>query len=467
MKLYSQALELRTIKSMAVAASSEEQVSDVSVSDSLSISTFLLASTDESFFHYAPSKAAFARLQTISEKRSKIISYEDLIEDPALNEEYRDVLQAAKGKRVRTMEEAVELLDGLDNYRKTRSLYFMAKSILDTLKQPEVDIQQLLDNVTDQLTSTRSRESVTDMMLTVGKDANALDLVDQALSMEDEHLLKTGIKEFDERNGGITSEGVWLLAATTSGGKSVARMNLMKNMYLLNNVSVCTVSLEMNAKKETRRLLSNLTKIPFWKFIKKRLSDEEKATCKKSWRRFSRHGREGGARYSIMCPTRSVSIQQLLLLVKPYKFKVVAIDYISLLEGVDGADQHKVLSAITRECKVFSAENKCLVILLAQLDSDDDRIRYSKGILEHVDNCWIWNYSKPEQRELKTIPVQQKKARDQELFSFDIAERFEVMTIQNMDDPDQEYEQDHGGTSSIAVQKDDPLSEEKVTYDVE
>lgn len=359
------------------------------VTQATMVSSLLLASVDESFFHYEPCKAAYKRLMTVSTKRSRIIAYADLLEDPALNEEYRDILREYNKKPVTTTRAAEDLLEKLDAYRMTRGMYYMAKDILETLKQPEVDVDLLLNETTNKLTKCRSRESMVDMILTVGKDANAggLGLMEQVLNPEEEKLLKTGMKEFDERNGGLPAEGVLLLASTTSGGKSVTRMNLVSNMYKLNKVDVATVSLEMNAVKETRRQASWLTRIPFWKYVKKRLSDEEKAKSMLEWKRFHKFGVKNNCRYSVMCPTHSLSIESLLLLMKPYGFKVLAIDYIGLLEGVDGADQWKMLSAVTRACKIFSAENKCLVILLAQLDSDDDRIRYSKGILEHVDNC--------------------------------------------------------------------------------
>ena len=53
------------------------------------------------------------------------------------------------------------------------------------------------------------------------------------------------------------------------------------------------------------------------------------------------------------------------------------------------------------------------------------------GLLEHADVAWIWNYSKPEQRETKVIPIQQKKVRDGELYNFDLQEEFEIMTVSN------------------------------------
>ncbi len=472
MKLFSQALELRAIKSMAV----NNGGGKLTVTDATMVSALIMASVDETFFHYEPCKAAYKRLMTVSKKRSRIISFTDLLEDPALNEEYRDILREYNKKPVKSTKGAEDLIEKLDEYRMTRAIYFMAKDALEALKQPEVDVHALLDDTTNKLSRARSKESMADMILSIGKDANegGLDLCEAALSPETEVLLKTGMKEFDERNGGLPSEGVLLMASTTSGGKSVTRMNLVSNIYKLNKVDVATVSLEMNAVKETRRQLSFLTRLPFWKFVKKRLTDAEKGDARSAWKKFHRFGVKNDCRYSLLCPTRSLSIQSLLLLMKPYNFKVIAIDYIGLLEGVDGADQWKMLSAVTRECKIFSAENKCLVILLAQLDSDDDRIRYSKGILEHVDNCIIWNYSKQEQKDLKILPMVQKKARDQELFNFDMQEAFEIMTVLNPGENRPSVEQDVGGSSSSHQQSSsssdddvDPLAEDKVTYDVD
>lgn len=387
MKLFSAALELKAIKSIAVGSYSDGE--NVEITPMSLSSSLLLASMDESFFYSEPCKAAFNRIVSVAKKKSKVPSFDDLLEDLALNEEYRDVLRESRKKKkiARSEKQAHDLLDQLDDYRKTRSLYFMAKNVIEQLNEAEVDVNLLMDETTDRITKARSRELMVDAVLTVGANSNADDLAERAMQPDDEPLLKTGFTEYDERNGGLPSEGVMLLASTTSGGKSVTRMNLMTNLYKLNKISVGTVSLEMNAKKETRRLLSRLTGIAFWKFNRRRLNAEETALRRSAWKKFCKFGVKNDCSYSLLCPTRGLTIQQLLMLVKPYGFKAIAIDYISLLEGADGQDQWKVLSSITRECKIFSAENKCLVILLAQLDSEDDRIRYSKGILEHCDNC--------------------------------------------------------------------------------
>lgn len=435
MKLFSQALELKAIRSIAVRNGfQDERTSTALATNVLAMSSSLLLSAiDESFFNYEPCRAAYKRIIKVAEKRSRILDYSDLLEDPALDEEFRDVLREEKKKGVKSLSEANDLLLELDKYRKLRVMYDSAKTIVNRLKDTKVDPEELIDYAAGRISEARSRENLQDKILSIGHDANAFDLIDKVLDPTTELLHKTGYTEFDTRNGGMPSEGVFILAGTTSGGKSVLRMNLCEYMYRHNNLDTLTVSLEMNAEKEARRLSSSISGVPLWKIAKGVLTEEERTKIKRAWKKFHKHGKENNCRYSLFCPTRGLTIQQLLMLIKPFKYRVVALDYVSLLEGVDEKDQWKALSSIVRQCKIFSSENKCLVFVLAQLDNEDDRIRYSKGMLEHADGCWTWNYSKPEQRELHEVPIQQRKARDQELFPFTLKERFDVMRFENPD----------------------------------
>lgn len=418
MKLYSQSLEEIAIRSICDAPNEEVKAS-------------LLASLDESYFQSEPCVAAFNRVFSIAKKRSTILSFTELVEDPALNEEFRDILKESSSKVCKTIKRANSLLEKLRDYRKTRIMYYMAKAILDDLKKPQVEVEDLLNKATVQLTDARSTNGVEKSILTIGHKGNAVDLVDEALSVEDEVFLQTGFADVDERHGGLPSEGVALLAATTSGGKSTVLMNLLMNIYKLNKVSVNNVSLEMNERKLTRRMLSRMTGIPYWKFTKKALNPQERKQAKDAWLKFHRFGEKYECQFGMYCPVHAVSDTQLFTLLRPYGYRVIGLDYVSLLDGVDEDNQARVLSAIVRHAKIFSAETKSLVIILVQLDSVDNRIRYSRGMLEHSDVAWAWNYSKPEVRDTKIIPVQVLKARDQELGTFELEESFEIMTVKN------------------------------------
>ena len=272
MKLFSTTLEQIAIRSIC---SSEEKVA-----------ALLLSSLDTSFFQYEPCKAAFERIRSVAKKRSVILEYTELLEDPTLGEDFRDILREGDVRRCRSAAKAKSLISDLDKYRKARQLYGMSKNVIESLKKDSVDIDALMDEVADVLTIARSREDIAELIHTLGKDGNAIDLADEAMSVEDEVLLKTGYKEVDDKNGGVPSEGVMLLAATTSGGKSTLLMNLLMNMYKINKISVANVSLEMNKNKLTRRMLSRMTRIPYWKYVKKALTKEERIASRKAWRRF-------------------------------------------------------------------------------------------------------------------------------------------------------------------------------------
>lgn len=439
MKLYSPDAELKAIRT--ITTSSEL------------IAALVMSSIDVSFFHYPPCAAAFERLSKLARTKGRIVSYSDLLSDLALHEDFRDLLREAPVARCKSIESAESLIQTLDNFRIARTLYGLSKHIVTTMKGSDVDVHKLLDETTDTLTIARTNDRLAQQVRILGKDANAKDLLAQALSMEDDILFKTGIDKYDNTNGGLPSEGVFIAAATTSGGKSTFLMNLLKNMHQINMIDVCNVSLEMNDKKQTRRLLSHLTQIPLAKFLHKRLTDEDRALAKKMWIRFNKFGKDNSCRYAMLNPDYAVTMQQLLMLLKPYGFKVIGIDYISLLDGIDAKDQWRALGEIVRQAKIFSTANKCLIVLLAQLDSDDDHIRYSKAMLEHADNAWIWNYTKPEQRELKIIPIRQLKARDQELFNFELQEKFEVMTLCNLDTGSD----DGGNPKAAAVDVDEDV----------
>jgi replicative DNA helicase len=446
MKLFSQTAELKAIKSITAGAKMEAvsskilrpgsklELNALNVHSKIDSSSYLLASLDPSYFHYDPCKAAYERIVTIAKKRATILSYTDLLEDLSLNEEFRDILSEYNKRPVASLTEAISLMDTLGKYRKARILYFSAKNILEHLKSNEIDVDMILDETANRITEARTQTLDKDPILTIGKDANALDLIDDALSTEDDLLLKTGFIEFDNRSGGLPAEGVMLIAATTGGGKSTLRMNLLRNMYKLNKIDTITVSFEMNPRKETRRFLSSLSSVPLWKFNNKALTPEDRSNCKDAWKKFHRFGKKYDCRYSIMCPTRGLTIQQVLMLLKPYSFKVICIDYVSLLDGVDEDNQARMLKSIVRECKLFSGSNKCLIILLAQLDEAAGHIRYSRGMLEDADACWQWNYTGAEDRDRNRLPIKQKKARDGELFDFELEENFKCMQVLNTEE---------------------------------
>lgn len=428
--LFEQDLEIRCIKTL--------------IDDSIpeAVRSTLLGSLNKDHFHFQPTLAAFNRIDTLAKKRFEIIDASALVADPVIDEDLRDVLkqQLKKSKGCKSKKQVRSMLEVLERYRKIRAVYGIAKSSFEELEKPDIDIEHLLGEVTEAVARANSNLAEDQFFLHFGKNDTSEDVVEKILNRTKPSRIKTGFIEYDNRNGGFPEEGVVILSATTSGGKSVVAMNLQYNLYMLQNKSTVRVSLEMGDEQETQRLASHITGINFNKFKEARLTIAEKTQVREAFKKFRQHGIDNDIAFTTVSPTVGMTSESTFRMLKPFGYQVVFIDYIGLFEGVDQDAQWRILSATAADAKRFSRQGKkCLVVILAQLDDTSDKLRYSKGIKEHADTMWQWNYSRPEQRELRILPIYVSKDRDGEVFNFELAERFDIMTAENMPDVKLDY----------------------------
>jgi hypothetical protein len=389
------------------------------------------------FFHYPPCEAAFNRIDKIVRKKFNLVDFDDLMEDPALEEDFRDQLKDADVTPSKSKKGMDKLFGNLDTYRKVRALYHAIERANEVLSHEAiVDIDLELDVLSTEIARARRDIGSEQQMMIIGKDHNADDVFERVMNKEREPLYPTGFTDYDKVNGGIPEEGVFLLAATTSGGKSAVLLNILSYFYYKLCLSVFRVSLEMGDDQELTRMISSWSGVPIKKIKMNQMTMQERKRVKRAFRRFKKHGKKNKCQFVSMSPDRGMTAQDVFRMTKPFGFPVVAIDYVGLLEGVDVDNQWQVLNAIIREAKIYSREAKCLVIILAQLDDTSDKLRYAKGMKEHVDVMWKWNYTKPEQRDLRTLPIVVDKARDGELFGFPLEEQLHIMRVRDMDNPD-------------------------------
>lgn len=421
MILYSMSAEIRALKTLCNHRINENE------------RFAMLGMLNKDFFHIEPTLAAFNRLRSIAKAKVELLGWEDLLEDPTIGEDLRDVLEESDDKACKDLKSFKKLYKNLDEFRKARALFNMAKNILEAMEEDSVDVDEVIENASEDFSKVNKNVGNEQVIYSLGKRNNMQELVKRTLYKPTESLYKTGFIEYDNTNGGLPTKGVMIMAATTSGGKSVTLMNLMKNLHVLNEIDVCRATLEMSEEQDTNRFFSMLTQIPFYKYKQKKLSDREKKTTLKKVKEFHAWSKSKDISHAFMSPTASMSLEDILAMTKPFDFKVLAIDYIGLLEGVDDENQWRILAEIVRLCKIFSAETGCLIILLAQLDDTTDKLRYSKGMKEHADIYWHWNYTDPEVRENHELPVVIGKVRDGELFTMPLKEQFDIMTVANPD----------------------------------
>lgn len=419
MKAFSITLEFRLLKTIC---SKENQKT----------SARLLSNIDESCFNSASAKEIYRRVSSIVQKRSVILSWDDLGYDPALSEKTREKILTYKRKPYPTKERSMKALSLLHDYRRIRALYFTAEQIFDKLKQNRIDIDQAIEEASTSITNARSTLESDTWFTNFGvkNDSSGRKLVDEVLKSTRNRFIPTGIKAFDQENIGFILGSFVLLAATTGGGKSIMAGQLAENMALA-GARVCVVPLEMDEIENAQRQVSRQSNIPIQQILNpSRLSRRDKKRIKRRMLEFEQKIAKNHGSLTYYIPEEDIDINNLLMTLKPYKYDVILIDYLGLLKGVDGDDQAKALSRVTRISKRFAVANKNIVVGLAQL-SKEGVVRYSRAMEEHANMAWYWTRD-DEAKETEMVEIEMPKSRNQKSFNFLLGTDFEHMRFKDL-----------------------------------
>lgn len=421
-----------------------------------------LGRVTELTFHHEYTQQAYRRIMNMVQNKNHLLEWGELRTDQALDRNARDLFEDTDVSSAKGPKSMSKLLDDLEIFRKRRMIFELVTNVTDDFDDDKVSPDDILGKIRTEVGRIEANSVEEETVWSFGVEDNSDDIVERALYTPSEKLLKTGFTEYDTRNGGLPSTGVMIMAATTSGGKSAVSMNLEKNIAALNeNVSACKATLEMSEEQEAKRVISMVSGIPLKKFKFNNLTEREASKAKADMKAWRDQLKAVGSRFSFTSVKRARTIDQLLAWFVPYAFDVIIIDYISLLEGVDDDNQWRMLSAIARKCKVFSSEHNCLIILLAQLDTETSKLRYSKGIKEHADVMWKWNYADEEVRETHVITIDIDKARDGELFPMPVSEDFSVMRITDPDDEAMELYEEMKASRNTNKRKRQQMSDDQ------
>lgn len=400
----------------------------------------MLGQIQKNMFHHEFTETAFSRVLNMVQTRNHLMDWQELVRDPSLDRDARDLFEDTDVKPCRNPKAYAKLVEDIDQYRRRREVFDLVNEMADRMSEGEsFDADELLEEATSRIGKIRENAIEEETMWNFGLNDNSDEIIERALFHPTEKMWKTGFKEYDDRNGGLPTTGVMIMAATTSGGKSVVSSNLEKNLALCNeDLRATKITLEMSEEQEANRILSMISGVDFSKIKRQQLSDREQKKIKKDMQEWRDKLKANNSQFSYLAGKKSRTIDQLLSMLVAYAFNIIIIDYISLLEGVDDDNQWRMLSSVARSCKVFASEHNCLIILLAQLDTESSKIRYSQGIKEHADVVWKWNYANEEVRATHVIPIEIDKVRDGELFTMPVAEDFSRMRVDNPEDADLE-----------------------------
>ena len=194
-------------------------------------------------------------------------------------------------------------------------------------------------------------------------------------------------------------------------------------------------SFEMNAEMQEKRLLANISQTPLKKIRNpKTLTKSDKTHILKSFDEFTANCERRGGLFTSYAPSDDVTLEEFIFLLEPFGYDVEIVDYLNLLAGMDTDDQWRKLMGGARFCKRYAASRNKVIILLAQL-GDDGALRYAKGLKDHVDYWWGWQYNE-EARESGIITIKQYKARNDQLFDFPVEAAFDMMTVKDVSSED-------------------------------
>ncbi|WP_342622656.1 replicative DNA helicase [Pseudomonas alkylphenolica] len=175
--------------------------------------------------------------------------------------------------------------------------------------------------------------------------------------------ISTGLKDLDDKLGGLQPDHLYVVAGRPAMGKTTLAMGFVGEASIRQNKSSLVISLEMNKGQLIDRLVASEGRIPL--------------TLVKNGTACQDHGAELSAAAGVIrhaplfiADKAGSSIGRIRSLARRHKMRygldLLMIDYLQLVEG-DGGNRTEEVSSISRGCKLLAGELGIPVVLLSQL----------------------------------------------------------------------------------------------------
>jgi len=378
----------------------------------------ILTETDEDDYGTEDAKAIRKRMTTLLTLGKNLGDAEAFSEDPALTESQSTLIKATPAKRKSAgsykKAEVVGLLEKLKTHRHIRIIYDAQQTINDIAAGAvdEEGIESIAQTMESALLGIRGGFDK-QPLFHLGKRQTAAEAkkkLDDLLTFRPNRFISTGLKGLDNHVRGWERGNLVTISAPSGGGKSTMAMQMAINQYARTNRNVCYVSLEMSEDELIKRMLSCISGVLHNKIrYSKDLTTQERNLVSKNYRLFHKHGQRKNCTFTVWDVKDPLfTPQKLEANLAPYMFDAIYIDYITLMHG-QGMDQWKMQLEYSRYFKGMAKRLKCVPVLLTQL-SEEERVKYGKGIEENTD-YWMWWKWGQEQEEVKQTELKLAKAR--------------------------------------------------------
>lgn len=388
----------------------------------------ILGKLDSSYFESDESRELFSYIESSLAKTGEAPPFRVLVDDQSLSREARSFMRDSV-PNIQSAEDAKKAVAVLSGYRQTRGLYDVVASVSRRLQGSKVNPTSLLREVGDEVGRLQLTKANAASFTHLGVGNNAKAAVHSLIYDESNDVcIPTGIEVFDKESRGFMRGALVTAGATSGGGKSLLANELAVNMAL-NGYKVVVVPLEMSRDEMLGRIAAKVCGVDSTKIITKQLATGEKKLVEEKMDAFMRKVNKRGGRLTVFKPEGGISIEETYAALASLEADVTIVDYISLLEGVDGDDAWQKLGAIARTAKVNADATNRVNILLCQVN-DDGTIRYSRAISEHSSNSWIWRTPLEErEKAVGVVQVSQVKARNSKSFNFEVGMEWAYMRL--------------------------------------
>jgi replicative DNA helicase len=184
---------------------------------------------------------------------------------------------------------------------------------------------------------------------------------------EQEDFVPTGITELDDKlDGGMREGEVYVIAARPRMGKTALAITILEHVALNEGHPVALMSMEMGEAQVTRRRMSSVGHIPLHKLKRpERLNDSDWASLTETVEKMRQ------VRFYVS-DKGALSLNQIRARARGLKRKqglrVLAIDYIGLMDTDPKESRAAAIGRISRGIKALAKELNITILLLSQLN---------------------------------------------------------------------------------------------------
>jgi replicative DNA helicase len=383
-----------------------------------------------------------ARMETLKQWGKPLGHALEFSADPALSTGASSAIRGTAQKRVTCASLGMDRVDTLlSTLKRYRSMRFLAQSVVDLAQSISGPVDEsrieVAASILDRTLNQIRNPNVTNTIHMGNGQAKepAYKLYQDSIMYREQTFVSTGLDSLDECMHGFERGYLVTLSAPSGAGKSLLALQMGVNQYLEHHLNVLYVSMEMSEIEIYRRVWAHLSGVPHDQVrFTKNLSSSNRGRLDAAFERFYSHGTDPAhpCRFRVMdVHDPTFTPVKLDAQITSMGYDVVIVDYITLFH-IGRLTRVEMQLEYSRYLKSMAKRLNCVVILLTQL-SDDEKIKYGRGILENSD-CWIhwrWDVDHDPSTALRTVELDLEKNRSSQtkkvLAYFDLA----AMTVKS------------------------------------